>query len=91
MITTYNDNPKYSLRLIDNESGRGVDLVIVDREGRIINDGYVLGVDETGVTRYTGIDPAAADWLRLSLDADGDIALSPDDNSAADNDQEDEW
>lgn len=91
MITTYSDNPKYSLRLIDYESGCGVNLVIVDREGRIISDGYVLGVDETGVTRHTGIDPAAAEWLRLPLDADGGIALSPYDNSAANNDQEDEW
>ena len=90
MITTYNDNPRYSLRLVDNESGRGVDLVIVDREGIIIDDGYILGIDETGVTRYGGVNPEAAGWLRLPCENEGEIALSPDDNRAP-NDEGDEW
>lgn len=90
MITTYNDNPTYSLRLVNNESGRGVDVVIVDREGKIINDGYILGIDETGVTRYGGVDPTAAGWLRLPCENEGEIALSPYNNRAA-NDEGDEW
>ena len=97
MINIYKEAPQYSLRLVENEAEEGVDLVIVNSHGNVVSAGYILGINEAGITRYGAINKSIAKRLGLPLDSLGCLVINPEDTisaeqaTGAENAKEEEW